>query len=169
MEKTLQAAHDPLIYHNLARLVGGVPPEFPTDVAWGLENLDRGLAIQPIAGLQILKAAQLAGWRGDLPGARAADLVEKTADFTDRHCSTCHNDVDKEGGLDLTSLEFTPTDVNNFTTWVKIHDRIAIGEHLGSGPPWARHLNLRHEAEFHRARPLVGNQPRDMRGLSSKA
>jgi hypothetical protein len=48
--------------------------------------------------------------------------------FTDRHCSSCHNDVDKEGGLDLTSLKFTPADPANFSTWVKVHDRVQAGE-----------------------------------------
>jgi len=48
--------------------------------------------------------------------------------FTDRHCSSCHNDVDKEGGLDLTSLKFEPGDAANFMTWVKVHDRIQAGE-----------------------------------------
>src|SRR5688572_14561120 len=49
-------------------------------------------------------------------------------DFTDRHCSSCHNDVDKEGGLDLTSLKYSPSDPENFHTWVKIHDRVQTGE-----------------------------------------
>ena len=31
--------------------------------------------------------------------------------FTDRYCSSCHNDVDKEGGLDLTSLKYTPVTI----------------------------------------------------------
>jgi mono/diheme cytochrome c family protein len=48
--------------------------------------------------------------------------------FTDRYCSSCHNDVDKEGGLDLTSLQFNPKDSANFLTWVKIHDRVQAGE-----------------------------------------
>jgi hypothetical protein len=60
-------------------------------------------------------------------GAQPA-LSPDVVAFTDRYCTSCHNDVDKEGGLDLTTLEFTPTDVNNFTTWVKIHDRVQTGE-----------------------------------------
>ena len=48
--------------------------------------------------------------------------------FTDRHCSSCHNDVDKEGGLDLTVLPFTLDDAANLATWVKIHDRLRAGE-----------------------------------------
>ncbi|MSU64895.1 MAG: DUF1592 domain-containing protein [Opitutus sp.] len=50
------------------------------------------------------------------------------AAFTDRYCSSCHNDVDKEGGLDLTSLAYTPSDAANFSTWVKVHDRVGSGE-----------------------------------------
>ncbi len=50
------------------------------------------------------------------------------AAFTDRHCSSCHNDVDKEGGLDLTSLKYEPADPANFMAWVKVHDRVQTGE-----------------------------------------
>jgi hypothetical protein len=48
--------------------------------------------------------------------------------FVDRHCSSCHNDVDKESGLDLTSLKYAPNDPANFLTWVKVHDRVQAGE-----------------------------------------
>ncbi len=62
--------------------------------------------------------------------ARGAALMDaqQLADFTDRHCSSCHNDVDKEGGLDLTTLTVIPGDAANFSTWVKVHDRIQHGE-----------------------------------------
>ena len=53
---------------------------------------------------------------------------EAVAAFTDRHCSACHNDVDKESGLDLTSLKYNPADPENFQTWVKVHDRVQAGE-----------------------------------------
>src|SRR5688572_4477198 len=48
--------------------------------------------------------------------------------FTDRHCSSCHNDVDREAGLDLTALKFEPASPENFLTWVKVHDRVQAGE-----------------------------------------
>ena len=60
-------------------------------------------------------------------GAALPDAQE-LAGFTDRHCSSCHNDVDKEGGLDLTTLTLVPGDAANFSTWVKVHDRIQHGE-----------------------------------------
>ena len=64
-----------------------------------------------------------------LPARSApAFAEEEIAAFTDRHCSSCHNDVDKEGGLDLTSLKFNAADPENFATWVKIHDRVQVGE-----------------------------------------
>ncbi len=61
---------------------------------------------------------------------RAATLTgeAEVRDFTDRHCSSCHNDVDKEGGLDLTTIDYTPSDLNNFAIWVKMHDRVRNGE-----------------------------------------
>jgi mono/diheme cytochrome c family protein len=63
-------------------------------------------------------------------GAHAATTFPEAevAVFTDRHCSSCHNDVDKEGGLDLTSLAYAPQDAGNFLTWVKVHDRVQAGE-----------------------------------------
>ena len=65
--------------------------------------------------------------------ARAAEPTPGFAEaealaFTDRYCSSCHNDVDKEGGLDLTSLTYTPADPANFLTWVKVHDRVQAAE-----------------------------------------
>ncbi len=62
-----------------------------------------------------------------LPGAQPEAWGEVAA-FTDRYCSTCHNDVDKEGGLDLTTLDFAPADPANFLTWIKVHDRVQNGE-----------------------------------------
>lgn len=48
--------------------------------------------------------------------------------FIEKYCATCHNDVDKEAGLDLTSLRFAPNDPENFLQWVKVHDRIESGD-----------------------------------------
>ena len=62
-----------------------------------------------------------------LQGATTFGEAEALA-FTDRHCSSCHNDVDKEGGLDLTGVGFRPGEAANFLTWVKVHDRIRAGE-----------------------------------------
>src|SRR4051812_41494009 len=63
------------------------------------------------------------------PLARAAAFSpDDIAAFTDKNCSSCHNDVDKEGGLDLTSLNYSPNDPTNFLAWVKVHDRVQAGE-----------------------------------------
>jgi Protein of unknown function (DUF1592)/Protein of unknown function (DUF1588)/Protein of unknown function (DUF1585)/Protein of unknown function (DUF1587)/Protein of unknown function (DUF1595)/Planctomycete cytochrome C len=48
--------------------------------------------------------------------------------FTEEYCSSCHNDVDKAGGLDLTTLKYAPGDSGNFLTWVKVHDRVRSSE-----------------------------------------
>ena len=66
---------------------------------------------------------------GSLPAWGAVPaLGDNVLEFTERHCSSCHNDVDKEGGLDLTSLKYEPTDPENFAQWVKVHDRVQVGE-----------------------------------------
>ncbi len=59
--------------------------------------------------------------------APAVDSDEVLA-FTDRHCSACHNDVDREGGLDLTTLPYDPARPENSEIWVKVHDKLAAGE-----------------------------------------
>src|SRR5207249_3711757 len=74
-----------------------------------------GLALFAVWSVSAARAAQ--GW-GE------ADVFA----FTDKYCSACHNDVDKDGGLDLTSLRFLPADEANFLTWVTVHDRVQAGE-----------------------------------------
>jgi hypothetical protein len=69
----------------------------------------------------------LAFTASDMPAATTFS-DEQAAAFTDRYCSNCHNDVDKEGGLDLTALKYAPKDSANFVTWVRIHDRVRSGE-----------------------------------------
>lgn len=54
--------------------------------------------------------------------------VPAFAAFTERHCASCHNDVDKEGGLDLTTLAFAPDDPATLQRWVLVHDRVRAGE-----------------------------------------
>lgn len=48
--------------------------------------------------------------------------------FIDQHCASCHDDVEKKGGLDLTTLAFEPGNARNFATWVNVHDRVSSGE-----------------------------------------
>jgi hypothetical protein len=59
-------------------------------------------------------------------GAQSAD--PEIFGFTKKNCASCHNDVDREGGLDLTTLKYDPGDIGNFLTWVKVHDRVHSGE-----------------------------------------
>ncbi len=59
---------------------------------------------------------------------RAAPVFPGAEAFTEKYCATCHNDVDLEGGLDLTALKYVPDDRANFLTWVKVHDRLQSGE-----------------------------------------
>ena len=48
--------------------------------------------------------------------------------FIEAHCASCHDDVEKKGDLDLTSLALKPEDPKNFELWVKVHDRVSSGE-----------------------------------------
>ncbi|MCB1275962.1 DUF1592 domain-containing protein [Prosthecobacter sp.] len=48
--------------------------------------------------------------------------------FFDTHCVECHDADTRKGGLDLTSLKQNLGDEDNFALWVRIHDRIELGE-----------------------------------------
>src|SRR5688500_5371301 len=48
--------------------------------------------------------------------------------FIEAHCASCHDDVEKKGGLDLTVLTLNPRDPKNFAAWVKVYDRVSTGE-----------------------------------------
>src|SRR6185436_12520945 len=58
----------------------------------------------------------------------AAAPPPAAAAFIEKYCASCHNDVDREAKLDLTSLAYAPDDKANFALWVKIHDRVQAGE-----------------------------------------
>ena len=58
--------------------------------------------------------------------AAAAEIFSQG--FLKKHCTECHDADAKKGGLDLTSLKPDFTDAQNFTRWVRIHDRVAKGE-----------------------------------------
>ena len=60
--------------------------------------------------------------------AAAAPIFEGSPAFIEKYCANCHNDIDLEAGLDLTTLAYTPADPANFLTWVKVHDRLEAGE-----------------------------------------
>ncbi len=65
----------------------------------------------------------------------AASVPPLAPAFIEKHCAGCHNDTDKEAGLDLTALAYTPGDRANFERWVRIHDRVEGGEMPPSKKP----------------------------------
>lgn len=58
----------------------------------------------------------------------AGSAPRGTAAFLEKHCAGCHDEVEKKGDLDLTTLKFEPGDAKNFAKWVTIFDRVADGE-----------------------------------------
>ena len=58
--------------------------------------------------------------------AAAAEIFSQG--FLKKHCTECHDADAKKGGLDLTTLKPDFADAQNFTRWVRIHDRVAKGE-----------------------------------------
>jgi hypothetical protein len=73
------------------------------------------ILVFPLVGMSAQAAGELEGTR----------LV---VDFIDNHCTSCHDDVELKGELDLTSLNFNPNDPNNLSTWIKVYDRASSGE-----------------------------------------
>src|SRR4051812_3661707 len=61
-------------------------------------------------------------------GLRAGPPPAAVAGFMGEHCAGCHNDIEKKGDLDLTSLALEPRDQKNFAMWVKVYDRVSNGE-----------------------------------------
>jgi mono/diheme cytochrome c family protein len=64
-----------------------------------------------------------------LCGVASADeaLTTRSTEFFDQYCSECHYE-DQSGGLDLSILTFEPGNRDNFSTWVRVFDRVAAGE-----------------------------------------
>ena len=52
----------------------------------------------------------------------------KVASFIQNHCAECHDADSKKGGLDLTSLEFSLTNPQDFSRWVSVEDKVSAGE-----------------------------------------
>ncbi|MEM0895604.1 MAG: DUF1592 domain-containing protein [Verrucomicrobiota bacterium] len=63
-----------------------------------------------------------------LANSASKDVLAKMDNFLDRHCFDCHDGSVKEGGLDLTSLEFKPWNSDNFKRWQKVFQRAHDGE-----------------------------------------
>jgi Protein of unknown function (DUF1592)/Protein of unknown function (DUF1588)/Protein of unknown function (DUF1587)/Protein of unknown function (DUF1585)/Protein of unknown function (DUF1595) len=53
---------------------------------------------------------------------RGDDFAVRARSFFDSHCVTCHDDVAKKAGLDLTDLSSKPLDSRSFDRWVKVFD-----------------------------------------------
>jgi hypothetical protein len=78
------------------------------------------------AWLRLLGVAALALFAAQPTGA--AEPAAPDQEFVRDYCTSCHNDVNKKGRLDLTSLAFDPKDSANLAVWIKVHDRVKAGE-----------------------------------------
>ena len=58
------------------------------------------------------------------PTNASVEVPEPISFFLDLNCYDCHNDVDREGGLNLQNLKFDPNDSASMRTWILIHDRV---------------------------------------------
>ncbi|MDG2170678.1 MAG: DUF1587 domain-containing protein, partial [Opitutales bacterium] len=61
--------------------------------------------------------------------AQSEHIISKSVhDFIDLNCFDCHNEVDKEGGLDLENAKFDPNDLGSMNQWTLMFDRVKDGE-----------------------------------------
>ena len=81
----------------------------------------RGASRLRLLGLAVL--ALLAA-----PPAGAAEPPAPDKAFVRDYCTSCHNETDRKGRLDLAHLAFDPKDSANLAVWVKVHDRVKAGE-----------------------------------------
>lgn len=57
-----------------------------------------------------------------------AQLPHQVQTMFESRCLDCHDSATKKGNLDLTALQQDFSDAETFARWVKVHDRIALGE-----------------------------------------
>jgi len=97
-------------------------PRLSVRASWCVTRLRRPVYAcwRWIEALTLFAIAAAGSSRGALPPAIDA--------FTEEHCASCHNDVDQEGGFDLTALKYLPADPANVLRWVMVHDRVQSGE-----------------------------------------
>ncbi len=67
--------------------------------------------------------------------AFAAPPFSGAEEFLQKNCVACHSGTAAKARLDLTKLSYEPTNPDNFTTWVKVHDRVSAGEMPPTGMP----------------------------------
>jgi hypothetical protein len=48
--------------------------------------------------------------------------------FIQKNCASCHSGSAPAAKLDLSKLSYEPGNPDNFSTWVKVHDRVSMGE-----------------------------------------
>jgi hypothetical protein len=65
------------------------------------------------------------------PNSRAAQtnaVSHQRTEFISKYCADCHDDVSAKSGLDLVHQSFDLGKLDNFDTWVKVHDKVEAGE-----------------------------------------
>ncbi len=90
-----------------------------------------------IAALMSLALGAFAAQKPKPPKAYATKQGTPLAlrDFLNKRCNACHNSVQRQGGLDLSTLAFHPDDAKSAAVWIKIHDRVQSGEMPPKGVP----------------------------------
>jgi len=82
---------------------------------WGSPEHSPALAAGPATGTVATASRQLESFR--LKGG-----------FFEAHCLSCHEGEEPAGGLDLAALKLNLDDPDQFSQWLRVHDRIASGE-----------------------------------------
>ena len=82
-----------------------------------------------IGAVALIVSATAQADRGAAPTAIPAQQADGSPVLFDKHCASCHNDIDKTAGLSLDDLKMTDvaSDENN-PVWEKVLRRVSLGE-----------------------------------------
>ena len=58
----------------------------------------------------------------------SAQVPGEVAELVKSHCFECHSGAEPDAGLNLKQLKFDLADRRTFTTWERVHDKLAAGE-----------------------------------------
>ena len=72
----------------------------------------------------------------------AAEVPQDVRAFFEKHCTECHDQQSRKGGLDLTTPAVDLADAPTLLRWVRLHDRVLSGEMppKDSEPPKAEEI-----------------------------
>ena len=78
--------------------------------------------------MELTLLTALLAFPGVFPRTAGAQEPREVAALVKAHCVECHSGAKPEAGLNLKQLKFDLADRRTFTTWERVHDKLAAGE-----------------------------------------